>query len=127
MNENGKTNARYARTYEGRAREARYVQAANAGLESCNKKRGRWERGGGWCVWRAVFGRSTREARGACAYVHTFVHLRIGRRFMGISGVLWVAGGRSVCTGAREASTGTAATPGGRRREVCSGAYTRGG
>lgn len=50
MNEDGKTNARYARTYEGRAREARYVQAANAGLESCNKKRGRWERGGVVCM-----------------------------------------------------------------------------
>ena len=97
----------------------RDMRAANAGLETWNKR---------GSVWRAVFGRWAREARGACAYVHTFVHLRIGRRFMGISGVLWVAGGRSVCTGAREASTGTATTPGRREREgSCSGAYTRGG
>lgn len=62
MNEDGKTNARYARTYEGRAREARYVQAANAGLESCNKKRGRWERGGVYGV-RCLAGQ--RERPGA--------------------------------------------------------------
>jgi len=38
-----------------------------------------------------------------------FVHLRIGRRFMGISSALWAAGGRAVCAPVHE--TRPQATP----------------
>lgn len=38
----------------------------------------------------------------ACVRPYPFVHLRIGRRFMGISSALWTVGGRAVCAPVHE-------------------------
>lgn len=55
---------------------------------------------------RAAFG--TGRTRAAvfharvCTSIYPFVHLRIGRRFMGISSALWTTGGRAVCAPVHE-------------------------
>lgn len=51
---------------------------------------------GGKRACAAVF-----QAR-ACVRPYPFVHLRIGRRFMGISSALWIVGGRAVCAPVHE-------------------------
>lgn len=54
---------------------------------------------------RAVLGTGrTRAAYStlACVCPYPFVHLRIGRRFMGISSALWTTGGRAVCAPVHE-------------------------
>lgn len=47
-------------------------------------------------------GRALPYSTFACVRPYPFVHLRIGRRFMGISSALWTTGGRAVCAPVHE-------------------------
>ena len=128
------TRAKQTQKIRGRERGREKAKAWSAicelrmpdGLETWNKRGSVY---GARCLAGQRKRERERESRGACAYVHTFVHLRIGRRFMGISGVLWVAGGRSVCAPVHEKRPRERPPlPARREREgSCSGAYTRGG
>lgn len=77
--------------------------------QNCTGIRVRKQPGGGRTgvcgVWRGVSAcAAVVHARTTCVYTrpYPFVHLRIGRRFMGISSALWAAGGRAVCAPVHE-------------------------